>query len=219
MRPCLLPVLAAVLICSPAQAGEDHQAYDFRGAYLGMTLEEFRALPFPERLDGTPRLICTGDQLPPTRSITTFSDVSSNGLTQITGVTSCAWFRAVVGGGVTTWLRSNLLAGGFPTEGQVFEFTNIAAGEDPVLFHISMRVRPDGKQAVAEGLQSRFGPPTSSQQPTAVVSADLMLWKAGDQEITFSDTAMLRLTYTLRPFADAVQQRKQAAFGSPASGL
>ncbi len=184
-----------------------------------MRLSEFRALGFPDRLDGQPRLICTGDQLPPTSSSLTFGDVRTTRLTEITGVTSCVWFRAVSGGGVTTWLRSNLLAGGFPTEQQVFEFTSIEAGQEPVLFNITMQVRPDGKQAVAEGLRGRFGPPTSVHPQDAVVSADLMRWSAGDQEVTLSDMSMLRLTYTLRPLANVVQQRKQAAFGTPASGL
>lgn len=115
-------------------------------------------------------------------------------------------------------LRSNLLAGGYPTERQVFEFTSLEAGGTPVLFNISMELRGDGKQAVAEGLRSRFGPPTSDHSGSAV-NVDLTQWVVGDQNITLSDTMMVRLTYTLRPVADLVQQRKQAAFGSPASGL
>jgi hypothetical protein len=184
-----------------------------------MRLSEFRRLGFADRLDGQPQLVCTGDQLPPARSIITFSDVRPTRLTEITGVTSCVWFRAVSGGGVTTWLRSNLLAGGFPTERQVFEFASIDAGQEPVLFSISMEVRPDGKQAVAEGLQGRFGLPDSVHPQGAVLSAGLMRWSDGDQEVTLSDMSMLRLAYTLRPIADVVQQRKQAAFGSSASSL
>lgn len=219
MRSYSLTALAAVFICGPAQAGEDSRPVDFRGAYLGMALEEFRALPFPERPDGTPRLICTGDQLPQARSTSLFLDFRTSRLTEITGVTSCAWFKAMNGGGVTTWLRSNLLAGGFPTEGQVFEFTSPEAGGTPVLFNISMQVRADGKQAVDEGLRSKFGQPTSDHRRGAAVNASLTQWVVGDQEITLSDTTMLRLSYTLRPLAETVEQRKRTAFGSPASGL
>jgi len=212
-------ITAAILMSGFAQASEADRAYDFRGAYLGMRLADFRALPFPDTPDGIPRLICTGDPLPASRSTVMFWDFMPNRLSEGTGVTSCAWFKSMTGGGSTSWHRTNLLAGGYPTEGQVFEFTTADEGGEPLLYSISMQLRPDGKQAVIAGLRSKFGSPRSDGDISSGQRLDLTHWVDGDQEITLSDTVMLRLSYTLRPLAEVVGQRKQSMFGPSSSGL
>lgn len=184
-----------------------------------MSLSEFRQLPFPERLDGSPRLICTGDPLPPTRSFFLFADVTPNRLNSATGVTTCAWYRSLSGGGAITWLRTNLLAGGYPTENQQFEFVSPATGETPVLFKISMTVRSDGKSALRSGLETRFGAPTSDIPWTPDHRMSFATWKNGGDQVVLSETTHVSLTYERAILVEAVDQRKQLLRGTPASGL
>lgn len=219
-RVWLLPAITLTIAATtPASAQTAEPHFAFRGPELGMSLSAFRATAFLDRSDGVPTLLCTGDTLPDSRSrYVSFNDVKANGLTDITGVTTCAWYRSLSGHGTTNWLRVGAMAAGQATDDQVFQFVSAEQGAEPSLFRISMTLI-GGKHQVLTGLEELFGEPSSTIERAPGLDMDSRTWSRNGERITVFDAIDVSLTYSVRSMEALVEQRKTAAFGRPASGL
>lgn len=235
----VLAVSMAGLIVSGSALADDGStpSYDFRGARLGMTLDEFRALPFPDNsayLSG--RSVCSGDtEITPKDEMVVFSAVTLAPYEEKLGIVKCAFYQSSThqipgtNRAFTIWRPAWVLAGSHPGE-FTYSFAPPSPGEQPTLYEVSAdNVRIAGASALISGLTERFGPPSSDEAGSMQVRSGAVFprrsvrWDNGRQSITViapgrtSDT--LSVTYRQTEQADEVRRQREAVVGSPGSRL
>ena len=149
-------VTAAIWCCLNVNA----QPFDFKGVPLGISKEDFRALPHP---DGVASVVkCTGHGLGPMSGLYVqelsrkYSDA---------GLTECMWFStetSTYGGDSYELAKLKMAASGYKAE-PTFLFTPDANGVSR-LFRVSASTEGTAAGDVLKGLTKRWGEPTFRSQ-------------------------------------------------------
>lgn len=141
--------------------------FDFKGAKLGMTLEEWKALVPPiENLAGSTsksfnqepvRAWCNTERLPNGNEVSGFyqSDIE-----RALGVISCKYASLWTVGTYTTLQSSSIKIGSYSTDDVEYKFL------DGILYQINVTGNKALLSDVLDGLTTKFGPPTKSVDDT-----------------------------------------------------
>lgn len=153
----------AILFGGPAWAEDKPvplpEPVEVSGFKLGMTLEEFRAVLYPDRNRAQARAFCSGDPLPAGRE--RYFSVEPDSTLKGTGIIICRFYASRTDGNLVFWDETGLTigkAGPLPT---AFLFTPTT--DDPAtshrLFRISVRAYVSEYDDLLAELQHRYGPP------------------------------------------------------------
>ena len=157
----------AQVAASTASASTTDVPFDFRGAKLGMTLADFRAMPFPDPesrslgagLAKTVKLVCTGDQLGETYDPIYVSPIEAS-----VGAIDCAWMLPPDAKRYQfTWTRAYVDVGEYTSIHVEYRFAPSASGE-LALRQIAISLSTKAFQETVAGLRTRFGAPAAEVQ-------------------------------------------------------
>lgn len=162
-RPLFL--LVCLLLASPVQAKPLNSPETFAGVPLGMTLEDFRQLPYPEESRQTASAVCTGDPLPPGKE-TYFANLRPDGPLTGIGMTICRYYTPRYDGHREYWDEAGLTLAGAGTYPTAFLFTPLSsdAATSQRLFRIVMRPPANDFDKVHDALETQYGPAQWSRQ-------------------------------------------------------
>lgn len=227
---------------TPADAAPEFSGelkpFDFRGAQLGMSLPEFRSMPYPDNSpDLSAVLVCSGSPaINVENAISTFGDIFVGPLEVRAGIVKCTYFRAITttkpgptGGISVTWIRAAVVAGN-STGHFVYCFAPRKLGEEPSLYEISSNdIIIEGASGLVAGLTSRFGRPSSDLSDTvqarsgAIFPRRLVTWHRPDQTVGLiapgSDLDSISLIYRNTRQYDEIQALLDSYIGPDASRL
>lgn len=157
---------AVALLCVLASSNAIAQApYDFRGAKLGMMLDEFRTLPFPDPVShllgsewtATVTLVCTGD-----KKISGYDPTAVSSADRAVGAIDCLWMIPPDGVGYPRWTPATIRVGDFGSIGVIYSFMPTAEGS-PALRQILVRLSARVFASVVTALTQRFGEPAKTE--------------------------------------------------------
>lgn len=230
-------VLVALAAGGTGSAQPAPAPYDFRGARLGMSVDEFRALSYPdESAYLRARVVCSGDpEITSENSIRIFGDLLLAPHERSLGIVKCSYFQSSThtypgtNRSFTTWLRAGVIAGSYAGN-FTYSFAPPAGGGSPALYEIlSTDIRIGGLSRLIEGLRERFGPPISDTSDTmqvrsgAVFPRRALSWENGRDAITLVapgvTSDLMTLAYRRVEHAKSVTDAIKEAVGSPASRL
>lgn len=153
-------VAFVVIILTPA-VGYAIEPHDFRGVKLGMTLAEFRNLPFPDEIDKVhdsyPDLICTGDRGDDQDAL---RGIGVYGTDVTLGVIICRWIVPPNHGKYRYSDENAVISvADYMTDNIAYEFIATPEAKEPRLFEISVGMSNQAFEAVLRGLTEKFGKP------------------------------------------------------------
>jgi hypothetical protein len=168
----VFPLFIAAVTAKPAKpvkspvAKVEPREYDFRGATLGMSLQDFRALKFPDaNIEPTARLICSSDQEARLAQggVYLFVDDAEKSI----GVIECQYFTpsTVMSG----WWDEALVAVGAQGTAKHVDYKFVTDPQSGAvrLYLISLIAYVSARSGAMDGLIGKFG------QPTATVNNDV----------------------------------------------
>jgi hypothetical protein len=232
-------LVAAVIATSATARREGATAgqYGFRGAALGIALNEFRALPYPDARPSIPaQVVCSGDAaITPENESGVFRALRLGAVEKAKGLIRCGYFQHSshpiprTNRTFTVWLTASVLAANYPGE-FTYRFAPRSPGGELRLYEISADdIRMEGASELVEGLTKRYGAPTIDRSDTmqvrsgAVFPRRSLQWRSGQQTITLIAPGeardFLSLTFRQVDHAEAVERDLREALGSPASRL
>ena len=214
--------------------GHADDAFDFRAAKLGMSLSDFKQLPFPDaqsytsRTGNAPAIICTGH--PGLDSIEIL--LRSRGIEQSLGVVKCLW--AIQGelkfNRTTYYAPAPINVAGTPSQQILYYFVKRPEDPESRLFRISISgMDTDHFERVAQGLKERFGPPAQLREETvqnrmgAKFSNTIMWWRNAYSSIYLIERSgtidKMALTYRHDTLVEYVEKEKVKTEGKPSDKL
>jgi len=221
-------ILSAACLLAAAATPAKAEPFDLRGYRLGMTLEEFRAMPYPDagKFPGLMTL-CTGDPVPPrTPGANTLKVTEA--FTKA-GIIRCMHFAPRALGSIVENIEAAMNVAGVPTYPE-FEF--IPNGKDGMtmrLFRISFGTLMTNWDQVLNAYTTKFGKPQEIKNQVvqnsfgATFPKITATWANKESSITLEQRKRtlrgMKIVYlydTLaRPFLDRMKQIK----GNPADNL
>lgn len=223
MKKTILTAIASMLIAGGAQA----EPYDLRGFKLGMTLDEFRAAPYPDeaKYEGL-HVLCSGDA---------GADRASGGWElnvyrpeKKVGVIRCNHFRTDRSISVPRVMEANMNVAGVGVY-QTFEFAPAPGDGALRLFRISIRSNMQYWDQFWSGYTEKFGKPsnikTEKVQNKMGAAFDKMTatWANKESSITLeqrtSKVDHMGITYLHHDIGAHVVRQIEAIEGKPSSKL
>lgn len=188
-----LILLVCLLLPAPLLAKPLPDPVALRGFTLGLTLEEFRRLPYPEADRLNASAVCTGDPLPPGKEAF-FANLWPEGPLAGLGNTICRFYTPRQDARREYWDEAGLVlpgAGIYPT---AFLFTPLS--DNPAtsqrLFRIVMRPPAAEFDKVQEALIAQYGPPswTREEKVKNAMGAELddpgMVWETDKSQMVLT---------------------------------
>jgi hypothetical protein len=174
--------------------------YDFKGARLGMTLAEWKALPAPthpsenlaEMNYGQPQVVCDGDGTESHQFYPSRAERAAN-------VVECGYAQTVTIGTYRTWESASIPIGEYAASDVVYKFM------DGKLYEISITANESLTSDILEGLAAKWGEPdsvvndTTQNKAGATFPHTIKTWKNSAAlirfEAPFSRIDDLNVTY------------------------
>lgn len=210
------------------------EPFDFRSAKLGMTLSEFRQLPFPDaqtfvsRTGAAPEVVCTGHPgLDATEII-----LRPRGVEQVLGVVKCVW--AVRGelklNKSIYYARPMISVGGAQSQDVLYYFVRRPSDGELRLYRISVSsIDSDHFERLSRGLTDRFGPPAKTEHEVvqnrmgAKFPNTTMLWRNSQSVIYAAQRAStidkMALAYSHVELSEFVEKERGRLEGKPSDKL
>ena len=200
--------------------------YDFRGAKLGMLLQDFRSLPFPDSYKRSARALCTNDAERATNGVFLYV----NDYEKAAGVVKCGYFE--VGTILKDWWRDTQVSVG--TSGFASSDLRYSFVADPIdgvlkLYSISLTTNSNAEQSAVEGLSEKFGPPTLRINDTvqnrmgASFPRTTTTWANSLSAILVESPSFkideMTILYTENRLADIVMKKKEQIRGPASSKM
>lgn len=167
MRRAYFAATILALISSPGASAPPKKAaappvyYDFKGAKLGMTIDEWKAVPFPGDLQDNKIFSLKGESIPVVQPVCQ-GDTGSDKLLLFrssaetaAGVVLCKYGYPRSIGTYQTWSSAFLNVAGFGAQDVDFKFL------EGRLYEINITLHSNALPHVLDGLVAKFGQPTS----------------------------------------------------------
>lgn len=166
---------AKLVAKAPQTNQQQPREYDFRGATLGMTLDAFKELPYPDTSARThAQAFCSGDaQLDDTSG--SYGLILSTEEKQV-GITKCSYFQSSaefysqvgLGSRGTGWMQASIAVGtnGYGTYDAVYFFIRDPKDQTSKLYQITFTTNSNAAQSALGGLVEKFGAPSSRGDDT-----------------------------------------------------
>ncbi len=158
---------AAAPAAKPAAKAAPAVYYDFKGARLGMTLDEWKAVTpplstsaasFGGKDDGPERIWCSNDKMPDGKEIT--GEFYLSDAEQALGVVACKYARLTGSGSYHFLTSSYVKIGEYISNDVDYKFL------DGKLYEINITGSDNLLSDIMDGLTSKFGQPTTSVNDT-----------------------------------------------------
>jgi hypothetical protein len=179
-------------------------AYDLRGAKLGMTLSDFKALPYPDPdPDNKIRLICVNANQDSTTHPLSFIFNSTD---KELDITECRWaqknehsrFNGYAKMSPDVFFEANLIISNLHPQNVKYRFITPPDSSEPRLYKIVALIsnKYGGFDKVSEGLQSKYGKPSSvnNQQVQNKMGATfkntIFEWKNAESNIAIDERGL-----------------------------
>lgn len=158
-----------ILFCCVSTVVHPAEPYDFRGARLGMTLSEFKSMPYPDPKPSEsadlpiPAPVCTGDPYLGSLEIL----LQPRGTQASLGMVTCIW--ATRKSSATTsrvdYIPAAINVAGAQVSLVRYAFVKLNNEGELRLYRIGMSGFASARfERIFEGLRERFGPPSSVDQ-------------------------------------------------------
>ncbi len=221
-----LPMLVFLMAAAAANAAAD--PYDFRGAKLGMTLSEFKAMPFPDPDSRTlgsyaneATLVCTGDQVSHG-----YDPVAVGREDAAAGAITCAWMLPPNQAHYRhSWERAYIEVGEYSSLDVDYRFAPLAPGEPPLLRQVAITLSTKAFGKIVEGLRGRFGEPADTVNGEVknglgnTFSSSTVQWKNPVSSLTVIERVgkidQMGMVYTHTATDAAFKGRIETAKGPP----
>lgn len=204
---------------SLAQANKN-TAYDFKGIQLGITLDEFKALPPPPiARNGVDKdfAACTNEKISGA-SITPPGEKESS-----LGAINCEYGRneyTFRGSNTIRYYRSPIVIGSYNAMNATFKFIKKPNDAEPRLYEMEFEFTGNNFQSVADGLNDKFGMPKSlngvvQNRMGGTFPSKTLIWENATSIITLEEKGSgldkSRLTYELKSYKSFIRQSRANA--------
>lgn len=208
-RMAIALAAAAAMTVHSAGAAELADPVGFRGYNLGITLDEFRKMPFVDKANGDAKPFCTGDKVNEKDQGSYNIATKVYGLAGEVGVIRCGYYRYDKKSKFQPGWGNGVIniadIGEF-----IVDFWFTPKGDDPAvsqrLYEISFMTNIDYYARLTGALEAKYGPPHKSEKGSiqnkagANFDAETLLWANDNAEVRVQmrvgrvDTS--RTTYT-----------------------
>lgn len=221
----LMSWLAALTATLVAAAPAHAEPYDLRGFRLGMSLEEFRASPFPDpdMYEGL-HVLCTGDEGAKDRlELKVFDAVAQ------AGIIRCNHFKTYRGSGTYTRVEEATLNVAGVQVFQIYEFVPDPKSGQHRLFRIAIRSNTQFWDQFWQAYTSKFGKPTRLDKGKVqnklggTFEKVTAMWANKESSITLEQRTtavdLMAITYLHNALGANVVKQMDAVEGKPSSKL